>query len=124
MDAVPAPLDSAVILIGHQVCLSTPAVCTERINQSYEPRAEADGASVGYCMISRRFVEKTTGSKDLLSSFQGDGLGGSYSNYPLPHHYLWRPVKPTIHPELLVRWLELLRAGGQSRFRPFPWIIC
>src|SRR6516225_1392162 len=112
MDAVPAPLDSAVILIGHQVCLSTPAVCTERINQSYEPRAEADGASVGYCMISRRFVEKTTGSKDFLSSSRVMGYAEVILTIPC------RTI--TTDPELLVRWLELLRAGGQSRFRPFP----
>jgi hypothetical protein len=37
------------------------------------PRAEADGASVGYCPISRRFVEKTTGSKDFLSSSRMTG---------------------------------------------------
>src|SRR5215469_7877031 len=40
MDAVPVLLDSAVILIGYQVCISTPNVCTEGIEltsaRSYE----------------------------------------------------------------------------------------
>jgi hypothetical protein len=37
------------------------------------PRGEPDGASVGYWPISRRFVEKTPGSKDFLSSSRMTG---------------------------------------------------
>src|SRR5258707_10567625 len=37
------------------------------------PRAEPDGASVGYLPISRRLVEKTPGSKDFLSSSRMTG---------------------------------------------------
>ena len=33
IDAVAVPLDSAIIVIGHQVCLSSPGVCTEQIKE-------------------------------------------------------------------------------------------